>query len=81
MLLLKLYGPSSSGARPIAAKDGTIYKEKEQIRERWGEHFSELLNQEAQVDDNVLDGLPQLKTKISLAQGFPNFLARDPHYK
>ena len=63
----KLYGPSSIGARPIAVKDGTICKEKEQIKARWGEHFGELLNQETPVNENVLDKIPQLQTNESLA--------------
>lgn len=63
----KIFGPSCNGVRPIASKDGIIHKDKEQIKARWGEHFSELLNQEAQVKDNTLDGIPQYSTLDNLS--------------
>ena len=65
----KLYGPRSGGVGPIASKDGsTVHKEKAKIRERWGEHFSELLNQDAQVDEDAIERLPKLPTITELAE-------------
>ena len=63
----KSYGPSSGGARPISGKDGTVYKEREKILRRWGEHFSELLNQESIVNDNITNTLPQARIRYDLA--------------
>ena len=45
----KLYGPKSGDVRSIASKDGS------NIRERCGDHFSELLNQDAQVDEHAIE--------------------------
>ena len=57
----KIYGPRSGGVGPVALKDGsTVHKEKAKIKERWGEHFSDLLNQDAQVDDDGIERLPKL---------------------
>ena len=62
----KLYGPSSKGARPISGKDGTVYKDKDKIKERWSEHFSELLNQDTDVIANITDELPKAATQFHL---------------
>ena len=55
----KLYGPTNNGVRPVMCKDGNICKDKQGIKERWKEHFSELLNQTAVVDPSVIDKIPQ----------------------
>ena len=63
----KLYGPSSGEARSISGKDGAVYKEREKILQHWGEHFSELLNQESIVNDNITNTLPQARIIYDLA--------------
>ena len=58
----KLYGPRSGDVGSIASKDGS------NIKERWGEHFSELLNQDAQVDEHAIERIPKPMPIIKLAE-------------
>ena len=55
----KIYGPTSLGARPVAGKDGTLHKDMVGIRDRWREHFCELLNQNPSVNNAEVEKLPQ----------------------
>ena len=55
-----MFGPSKSGSSPLLSIDGTIFiKDKAAIRERWKEHFSQLLNRPSSVEPIVLDHIPQ----------------------
>ena len=58
----KLYGPKSGDVGSIGSKDGS------NIKERWGEPFWELLNQDAQVDEHAIERLPKPPTIIELAE-------------
>ena len=62
----KTYGPTSQGVRPVAGKDGTLHKDIAGIRNRWREHFCELLNQNPSVDNAKVEKLPQLPVKCQL---------------
>ena len=62
----KIYGPTSQGVRPAAGKDGTLHKDIAGIRNRWREHFCELLNQNPSVDNAEVEKLPQLPVKCQL---------------
>ena len=56
-----LYGPQSTGTSPLLSADGTqILTEKGQILERWAEHFDTVLNRPSDVNDQAIDGLPQV---------------------
>ena len=55
-----VFGPSKSGSSPLLSAEGTIFiKDKAAIRERWKEHFSQLLNRPSSVDPTVLDPISQ----------------------
>ena len=56
----KINGPSSLGVRLVAGKDLTA------IRDRWKEHFCELLNQTPMVNNDAITNLPQLSVKSHL---------------
>ncbi|XP_022804723.1 uncharacterized protein LOC111341943 [Stylophora pistillata] len=62
----KIYGPTSQGVRPVAGKDGTLYKDLAGIRDRWKEHFCKLLNQTPLVNIDSIANLPQLSVKSHL---------------
>ncbi|XP_022793399.1 craniofacial development protein 2-like [Stylophora pistillata] len=62
----KIYGPTSQGVRPVAGKDGTLHKDLGGIRDRWKEHFCELLNQTPSVNIDTIANLPQLSVKSHL---------------
>ncbi|PFX13645.1 LINE-1 retrotransposable element ORF2 protein [Stylophora pistillata] len=62
----KIYGPTSQGVRPVAGKDGTLHKDLAGIRDRWKEHFCELLNQTPSVNIDAIANLPQLSVKSHL---------------
>ena len=49
--LKTVFGPSKSGSSLQLSADGTtLIKDKAAIRERWKEHFSQLLNRPSSVD-------------------------------
>ncbi|XP_047490690.1 uncharacterized protein LOC125040189 [Penaeus chinensis] len=50
-----VYSPPKSRSMPGV----TLIKDKAAIRERWKEHFSQLLNRPSSVDQSVLDQIPQ----------------------
>ncbi|PFX18122.1 LINE-1 retrotransposable element ORF2 protein [Stylophora pistillata] len=51
---------------PVAGKDGTLDKDLAGIRDRWKEHFCELLNQTPSVNIDAIANLPQLSVKSHL---------------
>ena len=59
---LKLvFGPRRNIVSQVRSADGTtVYKERSQILERWAEHFNSLLNHQNDVDESILDTLPDL---------------------
>ncbi|CAI9725444.1 Hypothetical predicted protein [Octopus vulgaris] len=62
-----MFGPISKGASPIFSSDGTLLTDKKEITKRWAEHFSNVLNRESTVDQEVIDNLPQKSTIENLA--------------
>ena len=65
--LKTLYGPQSSGSSPLLSADGTqLLSEKKQILERWAEHFNQVLNCPAAINDEAIDRLPQVKVNSDL---------------
>ncbi|CAI9730816.1 Hypothetical predicted protein [Octopus vulgaris] len=62
-----VFGPISKGASPIFLSDGTLLTDMKEITKRWAEHFSNVLNRESTVDQEVIDNLPQKPTIENLA--------------
>ena len=63
-----VYGPQTSGASPILSADGsTLFTEKEEILDRWAEHFQNVLNRPSTVNEEVIDRLPQVEVNTSLS--------------
>lgn len=62
-----LYGPQRQNIVPVRSADGSVLlKEKQQILERWAEHFDSLLNKVNPTDPSVLNALPELPSVPSL---------------
>ena len=60
-LLGKAYGPSSSSITPLKSLDGkSLAKNPTDIMSRWTEHFGKLFFNPSEVDDDVINSLPQL---------------------
>ena len=53
-------GPSSSNSHPVRSKNGELLTGSEAIKNRWVEHFSDLLNQPSNVDLSIADEIDQL---------------------
>ena len=65
--LKAVYGPKISGSTPLLNVDGTkLLTEKNQILERWAEHFSNVLNRPADINDEAIDRLPQVEINEDL---------------
>ena len=64
--LRDVYGPSSRNSHPIKSKDGRLLTTKTEIKKRWVEHFSELLNNVTETDESVLDEIEQRPIDCSL---------------
>ena len=62
----KIYGPRSKTTHPVRSKDGAPLTSSPDIKDRWVEHFSELLNQPTNVDANLIDNIEQLQIDDSL---------------
>ena len=59
--LKALYGPQPSGSSPLLSADGAqLLTEKKQILERWAEHFNNVLNRPAAINDEAIARLPQV---------------------
>ena len=54
----QVHGPTNRSLVPVKASDGTLLRSKQDIMERWAEHFRALLNTERPADENVLQRLP-----------------------
>uniref|UniRef100_A0A8C5P9E5 C2H2-type domain-containing protein n=1 Tax=Leptobrachium leishanense TaxID=445787 RepID=A0A8C5P9E5_9ANUR len=65
--LREIYGPTASGSSPLLSADGsTLITEKEQILERWAEHFASVLNTPSVINDEAIERLPQVPANKSL---------------
>ena len=58
-IITELYGPQQSIFAPLKSKDGATLKRPQDIKKRWCEHYSELLNRHPVVDESVLDLIKQ----------------------
>ena len=62
-----IYGPQRKNITPVRSADGTIlYKDKQQILDRWAEHFNTLLNTSYPTRMDTLADLPCLPTVTDL---------------
>ena len=68
--LKAVYGPTSRSMTPLRSADGKLLTDKAQILERWTAHFSQLLNRESTVDDQVFADIPQ-RPIIAALDGCP----------
>ena len=64
--LKTVYGPSSSAMAPVRSADGTLLMEKNDIVQRWCDHFSQLLNRPSQIDQQIIQDMPQRPFLASL---------------
>ena len=62
----QIYGPRSKSSHPVKSKNGVLLTSSEEIKSRWIEHFSELLNQPTDVDESILGEDEQLPIDESL---------------
>ena len=63
-----VYGPQTSGTSPILSADGsTLFTEKEEILDRWSEHFQNVLNRPSTINEEAIDRLPQVELNTSLS--------------
>ena len=63
-----VYGPQTSGTSPILSADGsTLFTEKEEILDRWSEHFQNVLNRPCTINEEAIDRLPQVELNTSLS--------------
>ena len=66
-LINEMHGPRKVSFSPLKSADGnTILREPNEIRERWREHYSELLNRNPIVVEEILDLLEQAPVKVNL---------------
>lgn len=65
--LKAVYGPQSSGSSPLLNADETqLLTEKKQILDRWAEHFNNVLNRPADINDEAIARLPQVEINKNL---------------
>ena len=57
--LKAVYGHKSSGTSPINSSDNTLLTDRDTILKRWAEHFESILNRDAEVDNEVINDIPQ----------------------
>ena len=57
--LKTVYGPSSNAYAPVRSAHGTLLTEKSDIIQRWSDHFNQLLNRPSQIDQLVIQDMPQ----------------------
>ena len=69
-----VFGPARSNSSPILSTSGDLLTDKNEIVKRWAEHFSAVLNQESNINNNVINNIPQqpiiqaLLLKLSLCE-------------
>ena len=64
--LKKIYGHRANVITAVKNKEGGLILENEEIVARWKEHFEELLNLHAEIDDTVLENLNPVPTMHEL---------------
>ena len=57
--LNKVYGPKSKNQHPIRSKNDNLLTSSTKIKDRWVEHFSNLLNQPSEADMSILEEIHQ----------------------
>ena len=57
--LKTVYGASSNAYAPVRSAHGTLLTEKSDIIQRWSDHFNQLLNRPSQIDQLVIQDMPQ----------------------
>ena len=62
-----VFGPKIDGCTPVLSLEGELLTDRQDILERWAEHFKDVLNRDSAVDTNVIDNLPVRPTLESLA--------------
>ena len=63
-----VYGPSTRGTSPLLSTDGTkLISDRNEILNRWVEHFNELLNRASTVQQNSVDNIKQQPVQERLA--------------
>ena len=61
-MLNTVYGSKSKSIHPVRTKSGDLLSSPDDIKERWVEHFNELLNQPTDVDWDILDEVEEHPT-------------------
>ena len=62
-----VYGPRSRTSHPVKSKDGVLLTAPDMIKDRWVEHFCDLLNQPTDADLTIADGIDQLPVIESMS--------------
>ena len=65
-IIKELHGPQQSIFAPLKSKDGASLRQPEDIKKRWCEHYSELLNRHPVVGESVLDLIKQHEPIMAL---------------
>ena len=63
-----VYSPRSRTSHPVKSKDGELLTAPDMIKDRWVEHFSDLLNQPTDADLTIADGIDQLPVIESMSR-------------
>ena len=64
--LNEVYGPKIKNSHPLRAKGGVLLTTSEEIKDRWVEHFSELINHHTEVDLSIVEDIEQHPINDSL---------------
>ena len=66
-ILKYIYGPKKNETVPVFSLDGkTLLTSTEDKKERWTEHFTQLLSETSTVSDSVINTLPQRQEETCL---------------
>lgn len=55
----EIYGPIHRKSCPIRDVNGNLLRHEADIRSRWRDHYSSILNQDSEVDYSIIDAIPQ----------------------
>ena len=61
-----VYGPRSKPTHQVRSSEGELLTTPQENKDRWVEHFSDLLNISTETDESVLNELEQLPVKEEL---------------
>ena len=65
--LREVYGPSSPSQSPLLSLDGNrLITDKNEILQRWAEHFSNVLNRPSAINEEAINRLPQVPVNTLL---------------